>query len=490
LSPKEGYQLLDSINLCEHEKLHLSGEIQPHGVLFCVNAQGLITACSANSAAVLGLPPQELLGQSALTLFDESAPYFKHGNKRVLMERSVHFARELDVLINKYEDGGCAIEIYPHAAINCDVFLTQQAWTTPHQEEELLQSLQTLLEDVAKLTGFQRIMYYQFVENNDGEVAAEHRHPSVQGSYLGLRFPASDIPQIARDLYLKNPWRLIPDAAADSVAIISAEQTPPDLSYCDLRSVSPMHKIYLANMGVRASLSFPVVVNNMLVALIACHDHQPNIVSQATLEACRSRVNRYGLMLSGFTAYQRMCLIDGLNHRFNEIQLIVQRNGGLINSWNELAPWLLTELNINGVVLTQHNLILKHGCALEDHTLAVVEQDFINSGELIWSKDCLSRQLSSFVLSEVAGVMAVKISNDRYNATRLYLCQTAQVQEIAWGGNPEKPVEFHDGQLGIAPRQSFAKWVEKRIGYSLPWNNKTRLLSLKLRELLSEMADV
>lgn len=473
------------LSLCEHEQLHLTGAIQPHGVLIYANAAGVITHCSANVESLVGVAPKALLGQPLQAVFGEVVMPINEDNRCVYTERAREFNGYLDFCINMSDSGDYSIEIYPHFASDNKNNKEVQLCEMPQHEYQITQQRNELLEEVAKMTGFKRIMYYQFVENNDGEVVAEFCHSSVDGSYLKLRFPASDIPQIARDLYIKNPWRMIPDAAADAIAVLSFEQAAPDLTYCDLRSVSPMHKIYLANMGVHASLSFPVVVNGNLIALVACHDNKRNIVPYAMLEACRSLVSRFSMSLSAYTAYQRMCLVDGLNSRFKPIQLLLQRNGSLVDSWQELAPWILQELNVSGVVVIHDNKILRHGLTLEDSALSIVEQEFINSSELIWSKDCLSRQLSSFVLSEVAGVMATKIGSDLKNMTRVYLCQQEQIQEIAWGGNPDKPVEFHDGKLGISPRRSFAKWIEKRVGYSCPWDNRSRLLLLKLRELLS-----
>jgi light-regulated signal transduction histidine kinase (bacteriophytochrome) len=485
-----GSSMENLVNRCEHEKLHLSGEIQPHGALLCVNRDGVITHCSTNIETLLGSAPQAILGKSATTLFGESVLRFKHGNRRAFIEQARHANGDVDLMINSSDTDEYTIEVYAHSTSEYRDHTEHQALNPPQQEAEVISIRQSLLEDIAQLTGFQRIMFYQFVENNDGEVTAEFCQAATYGSYLGLRFPASDIPQIARNLYIKNPWRQIPHAAADNIAIIGLEQSVPDLSYCDLRSVSPMHKIYLANMGVSASLSFPIIINGTLIALVACHDYKPNVVPQAVLEVCRSRVNQYSLKFSAFSAYQRMRLVDGLNRRFQDIQVVLQRNGSLKESWNELAPWLLEEFAIDGVVLTHHNAVLRYGIALEDHVLDLVEQEFAQSSELVWSKDCLSRQLSSFVLSEVAGMMAIKIGSDRTGVTRLYLCRAEQIQEIAWGGSPEKPVEYHDGKLGISPRRSFAKWVEKRVGYSLPWDNKTLLLLVKLRELLSGTAYV
>src|SRR5690606_28628938 len=96
----------------------------------------------------------------------------------------------------------------------------------------------------------------------------------------------------------------------------------------------------------------------------------------------------------------------------------------------------------------------------------------------------LSRQMPLFPLSQVAGVLAFKARLPDGRFLRVYLGRLEYIHEVAWGGNPDKPVEYHDGQLGIAPRRSFEKWVEKCVGRCRPWGNETRLLALRLRELL------
>ena len=140
----------------------------------------------------------------------------------------------------------------------------------PGNAEEVREATQWITQLVSQETGFGRVMYYHFREDGDGEVSAEVCSSKEYGSYLGLRYPASDIPLVARQLYVLNPWRLIPDIQAEAVALLSSEaQQVADLSLTDLRSVSPVHVQYLANMGVRASPSFPLLMNGELVGLIA-----------------------------------------------------------------------------------------------------------------------------------------------------------------------------------------------------------------------------
>ncbi len=173
---------------------------------------------------------------------------------------------------------------------------------------------------IADLTGLQRVMYYRFREDGDGEVIAEARHGDAYGSYLGLRYPASDIPRIARSLYQKNPWRMIPDVTAAPVPIHSDRDAGPlDLTYSDLRSVSPVHRAYLDNMGVCASLSFPVLLNGELVALIAVHHRERCTLTLDLLEHAAALVRNHALTLSRYQAQVSMQVLDGMAHRFDSL---------------------------------------------------------------------------------------------------------------------------------------------------------------------------
>lgn len=82
------------------------------------------------------------------------------------------------------------------------------------------------------VTGFDRIMIYKFDPDGNGEVIAESTRSSME-SFLGLNYPAADIPQQARALYLRNPFRIIADVASPTVALLPPADavTPPlDLS--------------------------------------------------------------------------------------------------------------------------------------------------------------------------------------------------------------------------------------------------------------------
>ena len=95
-------------------------------------------------------------------------------------------------------------------------------------------------------------MVYRFDDDGHGEVFSEQRRPELE-SFLGNRYPASDIPQIARRLYERNRVRVLADIEYAPVPLRRRAPSPAqdlDMSLCFLRSMSPIHVQYLKNMGV------------------------------------------------------------------------------------------------------------------------------------------------------------------------------------------------------------------------------------------------
>ncbi|MEQ1492991.1 MAG: GAF domain-containing protein, partial [Terricaulis sp.] len=129
--------------------------------------------------------------------------------------------------------------------------------------------------------GYDRVMIYQFAQDGSGKVICEAKRSDLEG-FHGQYFPATDIPQQARRLYVQNRIRVISNANCERMPIVpeyDASGEPLDLSMAHLRSVSPIHCEYLRNMGVGASMSISVVVDGALWGLIACHHYGPRILS-------------------------------------------------------------------------------------------------------------------------------------------------------------------------------------------------------------------
>ena len=130
-------------------------------------------------------------------------------------------------------------------------------------------------KETRRLTGFDRVMVYRFAPDWSGEVVAEAVGDGVK-SYLGTHFPASDIPKQARELYTRKLLGFIPDVTYSPVPLLAFKEEPPlEMGQCVLRSVSPIHREYLRNMEVAATLTISLVIRGKLWGMIACHHGKP-----------------------------------------------------------------------------------------------------------------------------------------------------------------------------------------------------------------------
>lgn len=490
--PLRGRIILDHNFLarCEEEALHHLGAILPHGTLIAADLTGTIDYIARNSGHFIAPDSALTLGQTLPNPLLELAHTLpgKPGSRTVREQVVRGHAGNLDGVITRSADDHFIVELTPSTNLPLGRSASAaSAWVAAAIPDAPMGGVpeQRLVEFIAEQTGFQRVMYYQFADRGDGEVVAEARNSEVYGSYLGLRFPASDIPRIARVLYLKNPWRLIPNASESMVALDSNRNLPLDLTWSGLRAVSEVHRVYLANMGVTASLSFPVVVNGTLAALVAAHHPAAMGLSPGVLDRLALKVRAHALKLTEHQTSQRIRLLDGINRRFTEFRNVLRRRGNILEAWQELGPWLMEEFKTQGALVCVDDEHGFCGSVFEPNAFDAVDAWFDQSNQQqVWSSDSLSRALPHYPLSSIAGCLALRINSLGTPRIRIYLTRTECIHDVNWGGSPEKPVEYHDGRLGIAPRRSFEKWVERRVGYSQAWGSESQLLALKLRELL------
>ncbi|WP_075879634.1 GAF domain-containing protein [Vreelandella massiliensis] len=475
---------------CEEEKLHLSGAIQPHGVLLVCDRQGRLSHVSANAAEWLGekATPAALLGQPLphfLREVDAGAAPLNAGEH--YLGQSHVSAQEFDVVIS---DNGeqRLFELYPVIAHAKALMAPVATQPIPRDSAELDAQCQQLLETLREMSGYDRVLYYRFLPEGDGEVQGEVLREASMGRYRGLRFPASDIPQVARELYLANPWRAIPDAKAEPVPIVSREEDAvPNLSWVDLRSVSPVHQEYMANMGVGAAVSLPIVFGGELDALISCHAATPRPLTVSQLSAMREELDAFNLRLRDFKARRRLQIFEGLQHHFGQAQTVLKHHGSIEKAWPELSQWLLETFNADGVVLQIGTTYYTQGSVLPKEGIAAVDARIRQEGRSLWLSDRLSYDCPNLPLTSVAGVAVVRdLPLDPHETAHLYLCREEYIYQVTWGGNPDKPADYRQGGRGIAPRRSFEAWVEQRLGHSRPWSKNIQLYLLKLRALLQQ----
>ena len=266
--------------------------------MVAVSSDWLIAHCSQNLAAVLGLPSQPRPGDP---LGDYLPAPALAGMRRKLQAISASGGVERSFGEALVPDGALfdialhvsgrtiVIEFEPHAPTEYDhgAAMLRPMIARLERARDPARLCDVAARQLKTLLGFDRVMVYRFHPDDTGEVFAEAREMRLE-SFLGLHYPASDVPPQARKLYLTNILRIISDVADPTVAItpaVSPAGIPLDLSLGTLRSVSPIHIEYLRNMGVTASMSISIVVRGKLWGLFACHHYSGARVLSYALRA-------------------------------------------------------------------------------------------------------------------------------------------------------------------------------------------------------------
>ncbi len=465
---------------CEREQIHLAGSIQPHGALLVLREHDLlIVQASVNAAAFLNVK-QDMLGHSLETiegnLAEQIRPHLSHA-----LEEIPHTARcrigkrrsEFDVLIHRPHQGGVVVEL-ERAGPAVDLSLNVEKAV---QTVLLASSLRTLCDETARifkdLTGYDRVMVYRFDDKGHGEVFSERRKPELE-PYLGNRYPASDIPLIARRLYERNRIRILSDVEYKPIPL-SPRQSPLtgqdlDMSMCFLRSMSPIHVQYLKNMGVAATLVVSIVVGGKLWGLVACHHYVPRFVHfevRAVCELLAETIATRIAALDSFVQARAELSVRRLEQRMIEA---ISRDGDWRASLFDTPQTLLQPVGATGVALLFEGQVMTTGEVPGTQELRSIAL-WLDSGDRasVVSTASLGLDEPKFepIISVASGILATPVSTSL--GEYIIWFRPEQVRTVTWGGDPLKPVLVGDDPTMLSPRRSFAQWHQVVEGTAEPW---------------------
>jgi light-regulated signal transduction histidine kinase (bacteriophytochrome) len=478
---------------CADEPIHIPGHIQPHGALLAFDLSGKLAEWSANAAGLLGFEPKmgthfaslPLASQVKVLLDESCATADEDGGAPCVAEITIA-GLHYDCVVHGNQQR--IIAEFESCVLSNDAVagfaLKAHAGIDRLKRQKSINSLLALaVEQVRAITGFDRVMAYRFRQDDSGDVCAEARRDDLP-PFLGMRYPASDIPAQARRLYTINTLRLIADIGYTPVPILGAAGQPPlDMSHCVLRSVSPIHLEYLRNMGIAASMSVSIVINGRLWGLIACHHMQPmqvpyslrmacDVIAQVLAATIQSFIAREQAMLADQSAAIRTRLIETFLHEEDVIAALAQH-----------AEELASVLAADALIFSQQGKLAVHGDLPQDLARAIVAAAPITGGEIVqyiqrsdWPADLQP------VLGTWVGLLGLHF--DPATSGWLLAMRKEQVETIRWGGKPEK-LEV-TGPLGhrLTPRGSFDEWLETVRDTAEPLD-PTRLLAAQ--QLLAEM---
>ena len=346
---------------CDREPIHLLGAIQPTGVLIAVSRQWVIQRVSANLRDIFEIEPSEAIGHNLDTLLISDALH-EVRNRATLLVGPDAVERIFGVRLRRSEQ---LFDLVVHASNDLLVIEIEAAQQERGDATNTVRSMIARLDRtrsmdaffqegarlIRGLAGYDRVMVYRFDTEGSGEVVAEAMRVGI-GSFKGLRYPASDIPRQARILYKRNLIRTIADVDAVPAPIVPQlddKGRPLDLSLSALRSVSPIHIEYLKNMGVGASMSISIIVDDELWGLFACHHYGPRVLDFNTRAVCELFAQMFSMRLESRERREIMEFERRARDISDQLLGAVASDDSLLNNPDWLTSILTNAIPADGV---------------------------------------------------------------------------------------------------------------------------------------------
>ncbi len=488
---------------CELEPIHIPGTVQSFGTLLVLAEPDLrVIQFSENACNEFGITQQNLLGTTLEALFGETEAAAFRNNlltskldapNRLLATVSLPDGRKWTAAVHRW-DGVLFVELLRAGSEAQSASTLQIAVRKTIADLDACHTLMSFCQSAAEhfreVTGFDRVMIYRFLPDQSGVVIAESRSDDLE-TFLGLRYPASDIPPQARKLYLASTYRITANVNAPPVKLIPnlnpLSGKPLDLSYCSLRATSPYHLEYLRNMGVTASLSFSIIRESKLWGLVACHDRSPKVLSEEARGAGEILTRLLGLQVGIKEDAERKSYADGLQKVSTELAARLEESGDFALALVSGPVNLLSAIDAGGVALCTASKVFCLG-----KTPATAQIEHLRTWlqhqpwQQVWSTEKLSEifEPGRELASVASGVLALQLFAGSPEAVIWFRPELVEV--VKWAGNPNETGTASGAQGPLGPKRSFKLWQEQVRSHSGPWNTAELLHAAQIRDAMSQ----
>jgi light-regulated signal transduction histidine kinase (bacteriophytochrome) len=487
---------------CDREPIHIPGSIQPHGALLALDPKTLAAQAASNTHRLLGFAPGDLIGRA---VEDWLSPG-QITRLRDLLSKNHEIIRPVHAFRMTAREGNEDVEATAHLSDGLLVLefepisddsqgdslgLVQSMVRSVQRADSVEEFCAELAEVVRDASKFDRVMVYRFDPDGSGAVDAEARDPALS-PFRGLHYPASDIPKQARELYLRNWIRLIPDTRYQPAPILPPIDPrlgrPLDLSQSVLRSVSPIHLEYLGNMGVVATMTLSLVLDGKLWGLIACHSTKPHFVSHRLRVALELFSQMASFLLETEITAEELRLRKRVKGAYDDLLAQLSDDDELTHSFDRLRPNLLEIIDADGVGLWIDGRYLSLGRAPKTAELAGLV-DWLNdtAPDGVFQTNSLPLQYPpARDFADVAsGILALSVSTTPRDYVIWFRPQI--IESVTWAGTPDKPIGSEQDGMRLSPRKSFAAWCQERRFQSRPWDGVAVQTAQALRISLLEI---
>lgn len=362
--------------------------------------------------------------------------------------------------------------------------------TSIEQASTVEETCEIAAKELKKISGFDKVMIYRFDEEWNGEVIAEEKEEGMD-AYLHLKFPASDIPKQARDLYKNTPFRLIPNIRYQPVKLVPVLNPLTggftDLSDSNLRSVAGVHLEYLENMKVIASMSTRIMKDGELWGLIACHHREAKFLDIETCSVFEILSNIISGRISASYAINKLNFLSSRQEQLGKVKEAIFREGNLFSGLRSVQDSLPDLLGAKGVYININKEELRLGTLpsepeIEDLILWLESKDLTN----IFHQPSLSSEFepAEYYAKNSSGLLALPLGSQSGNF--LLAFRPEAESEVSWGGNPAEAIRFEKDSKKYHPRASFDIWKQKVTKTSKSWTEEELQISREFRNFAME----
>lgn len=483
--------LKEALTQCDKQPIHLISAIQPHGYLIAFNpVDRKIEMASENIALLFDKRLEDVLGsriESYLTA--EDVKFLLENNRQNSSDPTTTriagpSGNQYEALV--YQSGGLIVVELDAATVKYNSTaklaelqsLSKRFAEDLNAQKDLSRASKLLCRYIRDLTGLDRVMLYKFLPNWDGEVVAEDKTPEAH-SFNRHRFPATDIPLPARQLYLRNRTRLIPNASAEAVRVFPSlnpiTNSTFDMSPSKLRAVPSVHLEYLKNMGVVSSFSVAVVHEGQLWGLVACHGTKPTTISLSVRTSCEVLASTF----VGLARFIESDVIKTKRLKFEStlrqlVQKVIVKSDPLDAFFRQHQD-ICEVFNSTGMALVKGDKVSIAGLTPPDEYLRALVPQLQRKFGAVTNSVMPIENLSDIdeswvdVKNFASGVLAVSLS--ALENSMFLLFRPEILNEVVWGGDPRKSLDKRNYQGPINPRLSFESWTQSVHNRSIAWES-------------------
>ncbi|WP_034888254.1 ATP-binding protein [Gillisia sp. Hel_I_29] len=487
-----------TITNCEQEPIHIIGKAQAHGVIIICDVTTLdILQCSENVEEILGFSLEEILKKNIDMILPEDLMKTlvrKLKDNITLLPKTIRLNNKEFFIIPHLSGESLILDFDPHGG-SLDPLVYQEQLTKILNEigdkQTIPEISQNAVELVKYLFDYDRVMMYQFDEEWNGKVVAEVKESHLE-SWLGLHYPASDIPKQARQIFLKQGVRIIADVNYKPAAIFPElspiNGKPIDISKSELRAVSPIHIEYLQNMGVGASLTAAIVLNGELWGLLACHHYSPKFINYNQRQSCKFLTQVFSNKLALRTSnvfIEKMAYSEDIRKK-----LVLQMSSikHLNDAICKFEPNFTNIVECSGGALVLDGTICMVGKTPTEEQIKFLLSEFLVKQEesLFFTKNLMKKiPAATSFKDKASGVLSIRIGENKNDYLLWFRPQA--IESVSWGGKPVKSGVVKDGVEYLSPRRSFEKWTEKKSGAAIPWEEYDFEAAYNLEESITNI---